>query len=189
MPKPKLVKTTAATTQALCNAIGISRDTYNNYKDHPSAPRPALDAEGKNVYNVKAWQDFVKAMGISTSDTRFTQQELKAELTKRDITLRDIAIEKERGKLIARDEHNREMMSLAVLLIQTLDSIPSRIGSVLRDAKAEHEARAICDKARVELQKQLQGGANVAKQLSPASSEMGNNGAETIRSDMPTATA
>lgn len=104
----------------LVDLLGTSRQTFYNYKDALDAPKHTHKG-----YDVEAWRQYFTDKNIPTKETRASQQELKARLTQCDIELRKIEIEKQRGKLVAKDEAIESIKTLANMYIQFLQTIPS----------------------------------------------------------------
>ena len=105
---------------ALCQAVGFSKPTYENWKDHPEAP-PKLF----NGYSISKWKAFAESKGIQTAFVRQSQQDLKNKLTECDIELRKIEIQKRKGELVDKQEATAALLELASMFRLHAESIPS----------------------------------------------------------------
>lgn len=116
----------------LAGAIGVSIDTVDNYRSHPDAPK---------AKSIKAWKEFCSKQGLGYAYR--TSKELKDKLTERDITLRDLEIAKKRGELISRDEHNKELLTIASIFKSAIESIPERLAAKVKSLDVQDEAKRI----------------------------------------------
>lgn len=102
-------------TTALARELGLARKSiYEARERFPDAP--AKHADGKRE-NLKAWREFCATNLIGKDTATKTLAELKAELMRREIRLRDIKIQREGGKLVSREV----VEDLLGLLAQKLD--------------------------------------------------------------------
>ena len=131
----------AANITKLCDALGIDRQTYYNYRGHLDAP-----AKEDKGYNIDSWRVFLIEQGVAFN---LDKQDLKKEITKRDIILRDIAIQEKRKKLISNEIHDKEMVQLAALFASHLDSMPLKIAAAFPEKpELTKEIEATVDEIR-----------------------------------------
>lgn len=121
----------AANLQALCNAVGITRDTYTRYRLHPSAPLRAHDG-----YPIEPWRQFLREFGVTTDAVRREQlglSDLKAGIMAEDLEMRRIAKARMVGSLIDRAEADARMILLASIFAADLTNLRDRVSSLSRD--------------------------------------------------------
>ena len=113
-------KSIAGNIAELCQAVGISAPTFNNWKDHIEAPPKHWKG-----YDIEAWKAFAKAKGIQTAFVRMDKEGLKNKLTECDIELRQIEIEKQRGKLVDKGEATQALLELANMFRLQVEGLPA----------------------------------------------------------------
>lgn len=123
--------TIAANLQALCNAIGTTRDTYTRYRYHAEAPPRLHDG-----YDVEAWRAFLAAQGVTTNTERregLVVSELKAEILAEDLAMRQINKQRILGTLIARAEADERLVTLAAIFAADLTNLRDRSSSIAKN--------------------------------------------------------
>lgn len=123
--------TIAANLQALCNAIGTTRDTYTRYRYHPDAPVRLHDG-----YDVDAWRAYLSAQGVTTNAERrdgLVVSELKAEILAEDLAMRQINKQRILGALIPRAEADERLVTLAAIFAADLTNLRDRSSSIARN--------------------------------------------------------
>ena len=124
-------RTIAANLQALCNAIGTTRDTYTRYRYHHKAPARLHDG-----YDVEAWRAFLREMGVTTNTERreaLVVGDLKAEILAEDLETRRIEKRRLLGELIDRAEADERLVMLASIFAADLTNLRDRVSSIAKD--------------------------------------------------------
>jgi len=138
------IKTYEKTVDLLCARIGISRETFFNYRNEIGVPKKT-----KKGYCLEDWQEFFTNAGLGTMakiQKAGSGKSLKDQLTERDIILRDLLIDERKGKLIPKELHESLLLSLTTLYKQSLNQIPLQIQAAFPENKAiQSKAQSIID--------------------------------------------
>ena len=130
----------APNLQALCNAVGTTRDTYNRFRTHVAAPKRLHDG-----YDVEAWRAFLASQGVVTDERRREAgdvHEIKKEILEEDLIARRDEREARRRLLIPRAEHEDLLVRLGGLTVHGLENLRARLASILGGTAAQAEAEA-----------------------------------------------
>ena len=138
-------------TTALAKELGLSRQAIYDARNRFGDEAPKKHADGKRE-NLTAWERFCAEKLIGKDTSTKTLAELKGELMRREIKLRDMKIARENGDVVSRTV----VEELLALLAQKLDLLlrlklevelgPRVAGKTAADANAE--GREMLDEIR-----------------------------------------
>lgn len=123
----------APNLQALCVALGTTRDTYTRYRLHPKAPPKPHDG-----YDIVAWRDFLRAHGVTTNTERREMQqvsEIKSQIMQEDLDMRRIEKRKMLGQLIDRAEADERLVAIAAIFSGDLTNLRDRMSGMAVDGR------------------------------------------------------
>lgn len=91
------------TQRAVANALNVSTESLRLYRKIKGAPAG---------WNVEEWREFIQRQGLAKASSA-TLSELKVELMRRDIELRDLKIQRARADVIDREVVEEMLGALA----------------------------------------------------------------------------
>lgn len=116
----------------ICDVFGISRRSYLRRKNEPGYPRKT-----KKGYSVEKVRAFLEKAGLVQQEEEALNKDVEhAKRIRVQRQIAEVELAKRRGELIARDDHNRELVTLINIVSTGLTEWTARITSDFRKEPA-----------------------------------------------------
>lgn len=136
----------------LAQAVGVTRQTIHKYQRRSGAPRPASNG----THDVVAWRIYLAKQGaIDDPAVMPDKTVLDAQILHLRAALLSMDLAEREREVIKRSDHLAKLQLLAETFTHALLSMPDRVASFTRDAKAVEAVRSLCAAASQSVQSQL----------------------------------